>query len=452
MASHDGGSTAGDRSAEVGPAAAVLVDGDGPDHRCGTGTRKREPGFAGHGKCLSSLYKPRFYSIHQDASATACSSYSLSLIVNSPLCGDELCYVFNVTNPIRNSERVHSISNGAGFWADLPKPILALAPLEDVTDAAFRRIIAQRGKPDVTFCEFTSADGLALADEMGQKKLRRKLLFSEIERPVVAQFFTAVPKHMEYAAKLAAEMGFDGVDINMGCPDRAVEKAGCGAAMIKNPQIAREIIRAAQRGWLQGASSYPRGLTSWVESKVPVSVKTRLGYNADQLEEWLPELLREEPAAITIHARTRTEMSLVPARWERVRRAVEIRDQYQGPALTSRTLIIGNGDLEDIDDARAKVAESGADGAMLGRAIFGNPWLFQCSQEHGNRKPTPRERMETLVEHIKLFDDLLGDVQNFGVMKKHFRAYISGWDGARGLRVRLMETYNPRSALNVLEE
>src|SRR3990167_1964080 len=267
------------------------------------------------------------------------------------------------------------------FWTELPKPFFALAPLEDVTDAAFRRIIAMNGKPDVTFCEFTSADGLVLANENGQKKLRRKLLFSQIERPVVAQFFTAYPEHMEKAAAIAAEMGFDGVDINMGCPDRAVEKGRCGAAMIKDPALAREIIRAAKRGWLDGSAKAEKPQGDALRL-LPVSVKTRLGYNIDELEEWLPQLLAEEPAAITLHARTRKEMSEVPARWERVKRAVEIRNE-----LKSTTLIIGNGDLKDIEDARQRVASSGADGAMLGRAIFGNPWLFADRVD----TPTPHE-------------------------------------------------------------
>ncbi len=320
---------------------------------------------------------------------------------------------------------------------------MALAPLEDVTDAAFRRIIAQKGRPDVTFCEFTSADGLVLADEKGQKKLRSKLLFSEIERPIVAQFFSAVPEHMEQAARIAAEMGFDGVDINMGCPDRAVEKGGCGAAMIKNPSLAREIIRATKRGWSQG-------LTSWRGKRVPISVKTRLGYNTDELETWLPELLAEEPAAITIHARTRKEMSDVPARWERVKRAVEIRNEVQKPrgeASRFKTRILGNGDVTDCADAQAKCAATGADGAMLGRAIFGNPWLFSGRID----EPTPQEKMQALAEHIALFDELLGDVSNFATMKKHFKSYISGWSGAKDLRVQLMETDDSGSALVLLQ-
>lgn len=299
-----------------------------------------------------------------------------------------------------------------------------LAPLEDVTDAAFRLHIARYGKPHVIFTEFTSADGLIFADEKGQKKLRKKLLYAEEERPIVAQLFTSEPDIMRRAACLVAELGFDGVDINMGCPDRAVEKSGCGAALIKDPAKARELIRAAK------------------ESGLPVSLKTRLGYNKDELEEWLPELLAEEPVAITIHARTRKEMSDVPARWERVKRAVEIREERG-----SKTLIIGNGDVEDLSDARQKAEKTGCDGVMLGRAIFGNPWLFagRASQ------PSREERIKALQEHLALFDEFLTDTTSYATMKKHFKAYISGWNGAKELRVKLMETETAAAATAILE-
>jgi nifR3 family TIM-barrel protein len=303
------------------------------------------------------------------------------------------------------------------FWEKLDKPFFVLAPLANVTDAAFRRIIAKYSKPAgpaVFYTEFVSADGLALANEEGRAKLMRDLLYSAAERPIVAQFFTSNPKHMEMAAALAQELGFDGVDINMGCPDKSVEKQGGGAALIKTPTIARELIRAAKRG----------------APNLPVSVKTRLGYNIDILEEWLPELLAEEPAALVLHARTRKEMSAVPARWERVKRAVEIRNE-----LKSKTLILGNGDLTDIKDAKIKIAEAGADGAMLGRAIFGRPWLF------ANGETPPLEtRLNIAIEHAKLFEELLGDIKNFAIMKKHFKAYAEGFTGAKELRMQLMET------------
>lgn len=312
------------------------------------------------------------------------------------------------------------------FWNTLPTPFFALAPMEDVTDAAFRRLIARHGKPTVLYTEFTSADGLVLAPEKGQRALRKKLIFAPEERPIVVQLFTAFPDHMEQAAAIVRELGFDGIDINMGCPDRAIEKGRCGAAMMKDPAHAKEIIRAAQRG----------------AAGLPVSVKTRIGYARNDLATWLPALLEEEPAEVTIHARTRNELSDVPARWEHVAEAVQIRD-----ALGSKTLIMGNGDVRDLADARQKVHETGCDGVMLGRAIYGNPWLFSDR----TTTPAPHERIAALIEHLGLFEEILADTVSFAVMKKHFKAYISGWDHAKELRERLMATQNTAEAILLLE-
>lgn len=297
--------------------------------------------------------------------------------------------------------------------------------MEDVTDAAFRRLIARYGKPHVFFTEFTSADGLVLAPEEGQKVLRSKLMFDEGERPIVAQLFSSIPERMEAAARIASNLGFDGIDINMGCPDRAVEKGGAGAALIKNSKRARELIRAAQKGG----------------GGIPVSVKTRMGYNEDEMETWLPEILAEKPANLTLHLRTRKEMSLVPAHWGAMRRATLIRDR-----VSPGTFVTGNGDVVDLDEAHAKVRETGCDGVMLGRAIYGNPWLYANQSE----PPSPRERIEALAEHIRLFEELLGNVSNFATMKKHFKAYISGWDGAKELRTQLMDVRNASEAIAIL--
>ena len=302
------------------------------------------------------------------------------------------------------------------FWTALPKPFFALAPLANVTDAPFRAAIAKYSRPagpHVFWTEFVSADGLCLANEEGKKKLMRDLVFGEAERPIVAQLFTATPAHMEKAAALAAELGFDGVDINMGCPDRVIEKQGAGAKLITTPALAQELIAAAKRG----------------APNLPVSVKTRLGYNKDSLEEWLPKLLEAEPAAVTVHARTRKEMSKVPARWERVRRAVEIRDEMKSGAL-----IIGNGDAKDVRDARARAKETGCDGVMIGRGIFGRPWMFS-----GKPEPELAERLRIAVEHTRLFEEALGDIKSFALMKKHFKAYVEGFEGAKELRMRMMD-------------
>ncbi len=331
---------------------------------------------------------------------------------------------------------VASMGRNDTFWHKLPRPFFVLAPMADVTDAAFRQMIATYsahtradgtiGGPDVMWTEFVSADGLMRATPEGKEKLKADLLYGEGERPIVAQLFSSHPEYMEGAARLVRELGFDGIDINMGCPDKGIEKQGCGAAMIKNPKRAREIILAARRG----------------SDGLPISVKTRLGYNKDELESWLPEILKEAPDAVTVHGRTRKEMSKVPARWERIARAVEIRDEMHSTAR-----IIGNGDALSVDDARAKAEASGVDGVMLGRAIFGNPWLFH-PQTNFETIP-PSLRLKVMVEHTKLFEKLLPH-KNFAVMKKHYKAYVHGFIGAKELRMELMEVTNAREVEEVV--
>lgn len=352
------------------------------------------------------------------------------------------------------------------FWRELKRPILCLAPMADVTDAAFRHIIAKYSKTEpektlqgalggvsgnyVTYTEFVSVDGLVLAPEKGKKKLLKDLEYSEIERPIVAQLFGSKPENMEKAAQLVAELGFDGLDINMGCPDKSIEKQGAGAALMKNPALAREIIKAAKRGVAKINKDAPCDLGGC--GVIPVSVKTRLGYNKDELETWLPEILAEEPAAVIVHARTRKEMSKVPARWSRIFDAVGIRDRVQGLSTNSLplntyppTLIIGNGDVESVEDAYKKCEETGADGAMLGRAVFGNPWLF------GDDGPTAGEKAKVLMEHIRLFDEKLGDAKSFAIMKKHFKEYLKASE-LRDLKYKLMRTENAEEAEETIRD
>ncbi len=315
------------------------------------------------------------------------------------------------------------------FWRELRKPILCLAPMADVTDCAFRQIIAKYGKPDIFWTEFVSADGLA--HPVAKEKLLVDLKYSENERPIVAQIFGGKPENIKNAAALCKKLGFDGIDINMGCPDKSIEKQCAGAGMMKNPKLAREIIRAA----IEGADG------------LPVSVKTRIGYNGHALdEEWIKILLQENIAALTVHLRTRKEMSDVPAHWELMKRIVEIRDE-----MKSETLILGNGNVVDTDDGRRKCEETGCDGVMLGRAIFGNPFLFAnknvLSEVEGlsldsTRDKTTAEKLEAMVLHTKLFEKMLGGHKNFAIMKKHYKAYCNGFEGAKELRMKLMETEN----------
>ena len=292
--------------------------------------------------------------------------------------------------------------------------------MADVTDPAFRRIIAKYGKPDVLWTEFVSADGLFLG---GYDALIKDLDFTPAERPIVAQFFTSNADMMRKAASLTKDLGFDGIDINMGCPDKRIERRGAGATLMKYPERAQAIIRAAKQG----------------AGNVPLSVKTRLGWNDNELETLLPALLEVEPAVITIHARTRKELSLVPARWEQIERAVQIRN-----ATGSHTLIFGNGDVSSVADGLQKARETGCDGVMIGRAIFGNPWLFA---KH-SPQICPKDKVDVLAEHTKLFEQLTPH-KNFSVMKRHFKAYVAGWKGAKELRMKLMNARNASEVASI---
>jgi len=316
------------------------------------------------------------------------------------------------------------------FWDSLPTPFFCLAPMEDVTDVAFRALIAEYKPADVTWTEFTSADGLVRAHETGRRSLLKKLEFGERERPMIAQLFSAHEEYMEQASALCAMRGFDGIDINMGCPDKKVEKQGCGSAMIKNPDKARAIIRAVKRG----IASTGKNLS--------VSVKTRVGYKSDdELEPWLRVLLEEGIDALTVHARTRNDLSKVPARWSLVTRAVALRN-----TLGVRTKIIGNGDAQSLAHGRELARETGCDGIMLGRAIFGNPALF------AEVILTPTEKIHALMRLIELWQTHMQGVGNFAVLKKHFASFVSDFDHAKDLRNELMHTNDPEAARVILNK
>ena len=317
-----------------------------------------------------------------------------------------------------------------GFWKTIKKPIIAMAPMANVTDAAFRRMFAECGKPDVFWTEFVSIEGLL---SKGKKALLTDLWFTETEHPIVAQIFGSKPEQFEEVAGMLRELGFDGIDINMGCPDKGVERSKAGAALIKNPKLAKEIIRATKKG----------------AGGLPVSVKTRIGYSKNQIAEWIPTLLEENLAALTIHLRTRDEMSDVPARWELAPEIVALRDRY-----APNTLVLGNGDLSTFEEANARVELSGMDGAMVGTGVFGNPWFFS------RRTPDLRERLGTMAKHTELFEKLYksnvskkeGRLKNFDVMKKHFKAYCSGFDDAKELRIQLMETEDAVGVKKIVEQ
>lgn len=296
-----------------------------------------------------------------------------------------------------------------GFWDTLPRPFFALAPMVNLTNAVTRRMIAECGRADVSFTEFVSTAGLC---SRGRARLLPDLFFCEAERPVVAQFFGRVPEQFVKAAALAAELGFDGIDINMGCPDKAVLRQGAGSGLMKEPELAAEIVQAAREGG--------RGL--------PVSVKTRIGYQEEEVDSWVARVVAMRPAALSLHGRTRKQKYLGQADWEAIARAAVI-------AHEAGVLLVGNGDIKSRDEGLRRAAESGCDGVMIGRAIIGNPWLFNPAV---NRQSLDREViLDTMLRHAHIHEQVFSGIRPFLEMRTHLSRYVNDFPGARQLRDRL---------------
>lgn len=315
------------------------------------------------------------------------------------------------------------------IWLSLKRPFLVQAPMENVTDSVFRQIIGKAGKPDLFFTEFTNTDGLL---SKGYDKVSKRLQFTEIERPIIAQIWGNKPESYFEVAKLITTLGFDGIDINMGCPDHAIVARGSCGGLIQNPTLAKEIIQATK----EGAKSASR--------RIPVSVKTRIGYSKIQTEEWIGFLLTQDIAALIVHGRTVKEMSKVPAHWDEIGKVVSLRNE-----MNCKTIIIGNGDVETYQEAMEKAKEYGLDGIMIGRGIFHNLWIFNPSLSP--EKISPEEKLKMLIEHLTLFDNTWGKNRNFDIMKKFYKIYLSGSHEANELRLKLMEFGNAKDTLEYLK-
>lgn len=310
------------------------------------------------------------------------------------------------------------------FWTKLKKPILIQAPMEDVTDTVFRQIIAKCGKPNVFFTEFTNVEGLC---SRGYDKVAKRLIFTPVERPIVAQLWGKTPEKFFEAAKLTKLKGFDGIDINMGCPEKSVVKKGTGAGLINNFKLVEEIVAATRKG----------------AGGLPVSVKTRIGIKEIQTEEWISFLLGLKLDALIIHGRTVQEMSDVPCHWDEIGKVVKLRN-----AMKSKTLIIGNGDIKSLNEAEEKYEKYKVDGVMIGRGIFDNLWIF--NKNVNPVKISYEEKLKLLIKHISLFDKTWEKSKNFSIMKKFYKIYISGMPDAKSIRTKLMEFKTASKTLEFL--
>lgn len=297
--------------------------------------------------------------------------------------------------------------------------------MEDVTDTVFRQIVERHGPADIYFTEFTSTD--ALMNEEGRESAMQRLKFTEAERPIIAQIWGTDPKNFADTAKIIEEMKFDGIDINMGCPVKDIVKTGACSALIKNHKLAGELIRALRDS-----------------TDLPISVKTRLGFSQIQTEEWIGFLLEQGLDAITVHGRTATQMSKPPVHWHEVEKVVKLRD-----SISPETLILGNGDVPSRAQGLEEINKHSLDGVMLGRGVFHNLFVFR---DGDFSSLSPKEKMSIMQEHIELFQATWGNKKNYNILKKFFKIYISGFDGASGTRVRFMETTSSNESLALIKE
>lgn len=371
----------------------------------------------------------------------------------------------------------HSALNAQHFWSRLPHPIIGLAPMDGVTDAPFRLTVALQGRPDIMFTEFTSVMDAC----RGPAHLLSSLIYSEAERPVVAQLYGKDPALFYQAAHVVCELGFDGLDINMGCPSRNVASSGSGAGLIRTPDLAHEIMRATRQGiadWAAGQSLTGAGLKeSRVEliqamnrrrgvrpaqtdlpvarRAIPLSVKTRIGYDTIIVERWIEHLLAEQPVAISVHGRTLEQMYRGAADWSAIERAAAL-------ARPTGTLLLGNGDVHSLQDLVRRVRQHGVHGVLVGRGTLGEPWLFRRKEEARaavgdpsrvveHEAPSREERFRVMLDHARQYEALL-DRQCFPRMRKHLGWYCKGFPSAAALRAAMVRASSSEDVARLVSE
>ncbi|HEA2997445.1 TPA: tRNA-dihydrouridine synthase [Staphylococcus aureus] len=311
------------------------------------------------------------------------------------------------------------------FWSELPRPFFILAPMEDVTDIVFRHVVSEAARPDVFFTEFTNTESFCHPE--GIHSVRGRLTFSEDEQPMVAHIWGDKPEQFRETSIQLAKMGFKGIDLNMGCPVANVAKKGKGSGLILIPDVAAEIIQATKAGGL------------------PVSVKTRLGYyEIDEWKDWLKHVFEQDIANLSIHLRTRKEMSKVDAHWELIEAIKNLRDE-----IAPNTLLTINGDIPDRKTGLELAEKYGIDGVMIGRGIFHNPFAF----EKEPREHTCKELLDLLRLHLSLFNKYEKDeIRQFKSLRRFFKIYVRGIRGASELRHQLMNTQSIAEARALLDE
>lgn len=311
---------------------------------------------------------------------------------------------------------------------DLPKPFFVLAPMDDVTDTVFRQVVAELAPADLYFTEFVNVDGL---QSSGRPKLIRKLKYAQSEQPLIAQIWGLNPENFFKTAQELVAMGFAGIDLNFGCPQKNEIKTGACAALINDRGKAKEIIQATQEG---------------SAGRLPVSVKTRLGYNEVDFS-WHEFLLKLKLNMLTIHGRTKKEMSKVPAHWDDIGQVRQLRDK-----LSPATLVVGNGDVMSRQQGLDLALKHGLDGIMIGRGIFHDPFMFAVDSLWAEY--TKDQKIKLYQRHVELFAKTWSAGQRserpIVVLNKFCKIYINGFDGVKEMRDELMHCQNIEELLSKL--
>ena len=307
------------------------------------------------------------------------------------------------------------------FWRQFKPGFTCLAPMEGVTDIAFRQVVAKAARPDIFFTEFTNVN--SYSSEKGRHNALERFRILPEEKPIVAQIWGTKPELFTETAQAIKQLGFEAVDINMGCPDRHVVATGGGSGLIRTPELAKEIIRATKMAGL------------------PTSVKTRLGYSSvDEWRDWLTNILTEHPDALTIHLRTKKEMSKVAAHYELIPEIIALKNE-----LSPETVLIINGDIETPADAN-KFIDMGVDGIMIGRGVFHNPFCF----EKNPREHSRAELFELMRYHLDLYEKY--ELAPYDPLKHFYKIYINNFPGASDIRAKLMETKSIAEARETLDQ
>ncbi len=348
------------------------------------------------------------------------------------------------------------MNKGKGFWNELEKPIIGLSPMDGVTDAAMRFIVKKYGEADIIYTEFVSAEGLWRIKKRGEmeNKIWQDLRFDMAQRPNIVQLFGSDPESFYESAKIVCELGFDGIDINMGCPSPGLEKRGGGAGLIRDKCNAVEVVEATRRGVAEYIKTQELKNSRTQDKEIPVSVKTRIGSDKPD-KEWWHTLAGMNLPAVAMHGRTFKQLYSGEADWDSLFEAAEI-------IRRSGALFLGNGDVKELKNSKTqelKIMTSFGkeidltgrmDGVLIGRGAIGNPWILKRTQEHKESRTQEEEigeRLRVAVEHSEVFEKLLPE-QKFFVMRKHLVGYCSGFPEATELRKLLVQT---NSALEVQE-